>query len=54
MSNFDLFALGLMAYGFSKCTPTEVWEWIKSMVLIAVTGAVLFIVGCYGLLWLAS
>lgn len=54
MSNVDLFALGLLVYGFWKCTPTEIWEWVKSMVLMTLIGGVLFIAGCYGLFWLAS
>ncbi len=54
MSDFDLLALGFLAYGFSKCTGTEIWEWVKSMVLITLIGGVLLIAGYCGLLWLAS
>jgi hypothetical protein len=46
---FWIVAVGWFSYGCSKCTSAEVWEWLKSMALIA-GGTVILIGAGYWLL----
>jgi hypothetical protein len=50
VSNLDLFALGLFVYGCSRCTGAQVWEWLKSMALIAMGASILIVAGYWLLL----